>query len=104
SDSARRRFLELADQKVRAREWTGHTIADPVGADPANRYTTRQITNLFRQLGDASPRIHAIASKRSALVRIERRGKQIPVFVTNVYRPVTRALPELVAGKTGWQG
>lgn len=103
-DAALRRFQEIADEKVKALGWSGHALVDPVGANPGNRYTTRQIAELFRWLRDTSPHLHTIASKRSALVHIARRRMRIPMFVTNTYRSATTAIPELIAGKTGWQG
>ncbi|MGO1874356.1 MAG: serine hydrolase [Canibacter sp.] len=103
ASEARARMLVLADARLREIGWHDHVIADPTGADPANSFTMRELAALFFRIRAEWSNVHEIASKRHSFALVRRRGRTVPMFFTNVFRPITIAVPELIAGKTGWR-
>lgn len=98
---ARKKYRDIAEHALTSRGWADHVLADPVGADSRNRFTAREIASLFLQLRDEGSPVHSVAQKRAGVAMITRR-RPTPVVLTNTYRPYTVAVPELIAGKTGW--
>lgn len=100
-DVARARYRQIAQEAMRGYGWDRHELVDPVGADEGNRFTARQIAEFLYELRRSDAFVYRVASRRAALIRV--RGRRLrPILLVSTLRPYTVAVPETIAGKTGW--
>lgn len=94
------RYCVMAEAALTDFGWTGHLIRNGSGIESVNRFTARQITNLWRHIRLTDPWLHEAGGMRSTTFPITggRNRTITPQNSTNAYRD---QIPGFVAGKTG---